>query len=79
MTFDRPAAQAAIDSLLLLPEQLAGSTVAALDAALAELAHLALTADEFGPLLTDAAMALQTVNSALLTLRNAAVEREQGL
>lgn len=79
MTFDRPAAQASIDALLDMPRLLAGSPVAALDAALAELAQIVPTVEEFGPLLTDAAIALQTVNSALLALRERAIERELGL
>lgn len=77
MTFDQPAAQASIDALLDMPRLLAGSPVAALDAALSHLSRLVPTEAEFGPLLTDAAMALQTVNSALLALRHAAVDREK--
>lgn len=77
MTYDHLEAQAKIDAFLSLPATLAGSSSAALDAAAAELAAFCPTVEEFAGLLQEVQTALDTVCSALLAMRDTAIERER--
>jgi hypothetical protein len=63
--------------LLDLPALLAGSDSSSLTAALDKLGEFHPTPAEFGSLVEQAHMALDTVCSALLAMRDRALEREQ--
>lgn len=77
MIHDQQAAQAKIDALLDLPATLAGASALSLAAALDELGRFHPQEAEFGNLLDAAQLALDTVCSALLALRDNALEREK--
>ena len=76
MTYDEDEARAKIAAWIELPALVAGCGAKGIDAALAEVELFVPTELEFGPLLHEATMAVDTVKSALVTLRDQARERE---
>lgn len=77
MNYDENEARAKIAALLQLPADLAGASSASLSAALAELGKFHPSPEEFGDLTAQANTAFDTVYSALLAMRERALERER--
>lgn len=77
MSYDETRARESLAAIQKLPATLAGENSTAIDAALGTLALYTPLASEFGPLLHEATMAVDTVKSALVTLRDQAREREK--
>lgn len=67
-----------IDALLQLPSACAGMDSRTLEAEIALIDAVPFTVAEFGALLAEAETARDTVRSALLALRDAAINREHG-
>lgn len=77
MDNDDTPARAMLDAILALPRQAAGMTSTQIRAILDQLGQLPIMECEFGELTEEARTAVATVASALLSMRDYALERER--
>lgn len=78
MTTDDTPARAKLDAILALPQEAAGMNSTQLRAILDQLGATPVMPEQFGDLLDEARTAVATVASALMSMRDHALDREQG-